>query len=98
LQCILEFQSDHAQWRSKWWDAPRTAGLGGASTYFIQAFKNEFFNRNLGQNMPKIAYFFEIKAVKLPQRPGAPPPNSRRIPAAGDSAPNLLRCYFHLLL
>jgi len=46
--------------------APRSAGagLGGASTHFIQTFKNEFFSRNLGQNMLNNAYFLEKKAVK----------------------------------
>jgi len=35
------------------------AGLRGASTHFIQTLKNKFFSRNLGQNMPKNAYFLE---------------------------------------
>jgi len=46
LQCALEFQSDHAQWRSrggKWGYVPRCAGLGGASTHFIQSFKKNAF-------------------------------------------------------
>jgi len=29
--------------------------------------KNEFFSRNLGQNMPENAYFFRKKVVKSPQ-------------------------------
>jgi len=39
--------------------APQGAGLGGTSTHFIQTFKNDFFSRNLGQNLPKNAYFLE---------------------------------------
>jgi len=44
LQCVLEFQSDHAQWRSKWEHVPRSAGasLGGASTQYIQTFTDWF--------------------------------------------------------
>jgi len=41
---------------------------------------------------------FRKKVVKSPQRPGAPPLNSHWPPAAEDSAPRLLRCYFHLLI
>jgi len=44
LQCVLEFQSDHAQWRSKWGHAPQSVGLGGASTHFIQTFKKRVFH------------------------------------------------------
>jgi len=86
-QYVLKFQSNHAQRHrkgDKWRHALQGAGLGGASTHFIQTFKNEFFNRNLGQNIPKNAYFLEKKAVKLPQRPAAPLPNPRWTPAAGD--------------
>jgi len=38
--------------------------------------------------MPKNAYFFRKKVVKLQQRPESPPPNRRWHPAAGDSAPD----------
>jgi len=37
--------------------APRSAGLGGASTHFIQTLKNEFFSRNVSQNVPENAFF-----------------------------------------
>jgi len=56
LQCV----SDHARWRSKKrqvGNALRSAGLGGASTHFNQAFKKRSFSGNLGQNMPKNAIF-----------------------------------------
>jgi len=36
----------------KWGNALRGAGFGGASKHFIQTFKNEFYSRNLAQNMP----------------------------------------------
>jgi len=49
----------------KWRHAPRGAGLGDASTHFIQSV-NRVFSRNVGQNMLKNAYFFGKKAVKLP--------------------------------
>jgi len=56
------------------------------NTLYSGIYKNEFFSRNLGQDMPKNAYFLEKKAVKLPQwseggRPGGlrrlgiPPPD-----------------------
>jgi len=39
--------------------AARSADLEGASnTLFRHLKKNEFFSRNLGENMPKNAYFF----------------------------------------
>jgi len=59
----------------KWGHALRREGLGGASTHFTQTSKNELFSRNLGQNIPKNAYFWK-KALKLPQRQGILPPKS----------------------
>jgi len=59
--------------------------------------KNEIFSRNLGQNMPKNAYILE-KGCKIAAAPGAPPPNPRLLPAAGNSAPRSLRCYSHILI
>jgi len=38
--------------------APWGAGLRGASTHFIQPFKNAVLSRNLDCNMCKNAYFF----------------------------------------
>jgi len=43
----------------KWGHEPRGAGLGGASTHFIQVFKKCVFSRNLGQNMLKNAFFLK---------------------------------------
>jgi len=42
LQYVLEFQSDHVQWQSR---GKVGVGLGGASTHFIQRFKNLFFQQ-----------------------------------------------------
>jgi len=66
LQCVLEFESDHFQWRGKgggkkWRHAPLSAGLGGASTHFIQAFKKRIFQHKF---KPKNAYFSE-KGCKI---------------------------------
>jgi len=47
--------------RGKWEHASQDAGLGGASTHFIQILKNVFFSKNLGQIMPKNAHFLEKK-------------------------------------
>jgi len=41
----------------KWGQAPRGAGLGGASNTLFRHLKNEFFSRNLGQNMSKMRIF-----------------------------------------
>jgi len=35
--------------------------FGGASTYLLSPFKNAVLSRNLDQNMPKNAYFWEKK-------------------------------------
>jgi len=59
----------------KWGHAPRREGLGGASTHFIQTFKNAFFSRNLGQNILKNAYFLE-KSCKIAERQGLRPKKS----------------------
>jgi len=56
--------------------------------------KNEFFNRNADQNMPKNAYFLE-KGCKISAAPGG---ETRWLPAAGDSVPRPLHCYSHLLI
>jgi len=62
--------------------AIRGESLGGAS---IQTFKNAFFSRNLGQNMPKNAYILE-KDCKI----AAPEPPLAS--GAWDSALRPLRC------
>jgi len=48
----------------------------------------KFFSRNIGKICLKMYNFFFKKAVKSPQRPGAPPLNPRQPPAAEDSAPD----------
>jgi len=60
---------------SKWGHAPGGAGLGGASTHFIQRFKT-FFSRILDLNVPNNAYFLKNKkkAVRSLQRRFAPEP------------------------
>jgi len=42
--------------------------------------------------------FFWKKSAKIVSASGAPPPNTRWLPAAGGSAPNSPRCYSRLLL
>jgi len=49
---------------------PGAQGLEAHQHTLFRHLKNKFFRRNLGQNMPKNAYFLEKKAVKLPQRRG----------------------------
>jgi len=63
----------------------RVQALEAHQRTLFRHLKNEFFSRNLGQNMPKNEYF-EKKAVKSPQRPEALPPNPRWLLVAGDSA------------
>jgi len=83
---------------SNWGQAPRGAGLGGASTHFIQTFKKRVFQQKCGPTMLKNAYFWKKNKIeKLPQRQGIRPKNPRWLPAAGDSAPRSPRCYSHLL-
>jgi len=96
-QYVLEFQSDHAQRQrkgDKWGLVPQGAGLEAHQHTLFRHLNIEFFSRNLAKTvMSKNAYFLEKKAVKLPQCPGAPPPNPRWPPAAGHSAPRSPRCY-----
>jgi len=60
----------------KWGHLPQGAGLGGASTHFIQTFKKCVFQQNLGQNMLKKLIFLK-KAVRSPQCQGIRPPKPR---------------------
>jgi len=60
---------------SKWGHAPLGVGLEGASTHFIQTFKNAFFSRNLGQNMLKNAYLLK-KSCKIAAASRDPPQKS----------------------
>jgi len=55
LQCVLEFQSDHAQWRSKGEETsggmrPGMQALEGHQYTLFKHLKNDFFSRNLGHN------------------------------------------------
>jgi len=61
LQCVLEFQSDHAQWRNKASGGmlSRVQALEAHQHILFKHLKNEFFSRNLGKNKPKNAYFLE---------------------------------------
>jgi len=47
LQCVLEFQSDHAQLRSRG-HASRSVGFEAASAHFIQTFTKLVFQQTLG--------------------------------------------------
>jgi len=67
---------------------PGAQALKAHQLTLFKHLKHEFFSRNLGQNMPKNAYFLKKKSVKLPQRPGAPPPNPRWSPALKISPPD----------
>jgi len=61
LQCILEFQSDHAQWRIRGGGSggmqPEVQALEAHQHTLFRHLKYEFFSRNLGQNMPKMRIF-----------------------------------------
>jgi len=61
-------------WRVKWGYAPQgaAAGLGGAHQH---TFENVFLSRNLNQNVPKNAYFFGKKIVKIAAASRALPPD-----------------------
>jgi len=48
----------------KWGHASRRAGLGGASTHFIQAFKKQVFQQKFRPKCQKNAYFLE-KGCKI---------------------------------
>jgi len=63
----------------KWGHATR-----GASTHLIQPFESEVLSRNLDQNMPKNAYFFE-KKLKNRSSVGASPSVPHQPPEADGS-------------
>jgi len=56
--------------------------------------KNEFFNRNLSQNIPNNAYFLE-KGCKIAAAPWGSAPEP---PLAVNSASRFPHCYSHLLI
>jgi len=59
-------------------------GLEDASTHFLQPFKNASIRRLLDQqNMPKNAYFYGIKFIKIASASEVPLPNPRWPLAAG---------------
>jgi len=68
--------------------APRSAGLGDASTNFLQSFKNLFLSRNLNQNIFKNCSSIEGRALETPLASGG-----YRV-----SAPKPPHCYSSLLL
>jgi len=53
LQCVLKFQSDHAQWRSKRGQvgacAPECRPWRRINTLYSDIFKKWFFSRNLAK-------------------------------------------------
>jgi len=71
LQCVLEFQSVHTQWRSrevsKRRHAPRGTVLGSVSAHFTQTLKL-VFQQKFRPNVPKNAHFLE-KGCKIAAEP-----------------------------
>jgi len=65
LKCVLEYQSDHDQWAHQGGGSgsmrPEVQALESHQHTLFRHLKNEYFSRNLGQNMPKNAYFLEKK-------------------------------------
>jgi len=76
---------------------PEEQALEAHQHTLFRDLKNAFFNRNLDQNVLKNAYFFEKKAVKLPQRQGIHPQKFTLASGGWDSALRPPRCYSQLL-
>jgi len=62
LQCVLEFQSDHAQWLNKGGGAsggirPEVQALEAYQHTLFRYLKKQFFSINFGQNISKNVYF-----------------------------------------
>jgi len=75
LQCVLEFQkcSRLVAQQCGACDPGRMQALLTHQNTLVRHLKNEFFSRNLGQNMPKIGYFFGKKALNRRSAEGSAP-------------------------